>query len=373
MANKQIIGDVRVYSRHSADCPHKSDTSYMKCQCPKWMQWQQDGKPVQVSAKTRSMEGLKAAAERQTRILRGETLKPNVGKSMTIEQAVKDWLEFRQRNGLGNEKPELMGRKLTEWADANGVLYLHELTGEQISRFRSSLPYRTKTSSSLKVHWSVMCGFFGWATGAKLLSENPVPNTKLFPQFRIKYNKPEVVVPTSKQVNKVLANATGLSRLFLLTMRYSGMAIRDTTILSKSKMTGNLIRGNRSKTQERYRVRIPQWLADALLALPGEYPFWDGVITPRRMVHRWEKRLYRILKAAQMTPHKFRHFFISEQLAAGVSIEDVSKMVGTSPVEIRKTYEHWIKEAEDRLDTVQAEVWIAQGLDEDGNKKPVVN
>jgi hypothetical protein len=37
--------------------------------------------------------------------------------------------------------------------------------------------------------------------------------------------------------------------------------------------------------------------------------------------------------------------------------------------EIRKTYEHWIKEGEERLDEVQSEVWKRQGLDENGNSK----
>jgi len=32
-----------------------------------------------------------------------------------------------------------------------------------------------------------------------------------------------------------------------------------------------------------------------------------------------------------MRTHKFRHYFASEQLAAGVSVEDVRKMLGTSP------------------------------------------
>jgi integrase len=368
---KQLIGDVRVYSRHSEDCSHNKDASYLKCQCPKWMQWQQDGKPRQVSAKTRSFAGVKEAAERQTRILRGEVLTPKPGKSPTIEQTVKDWLEFREKNGLGNEKPELMGRKLKEWADAEGLAYMHELTSERVMRFRNSLPYKTRTSGSLKIHWSVMCSFFGWAHGTELIAKNPVPNTKLHPQFRIKYKTPEVIVPTAKQVEKVLASATGLHRLFLLTMRHSGMAIRDTCLLGRAKMTGNLIKGNRSKTKERYRVRIPQWLADALLALPGEHFFWDGLVTPQTITHRWEMQIRPALKSAgeKMSAHKFRHYFASEQLAAGVSVEDVSKMLGTSPKEIRKTYEHWIKEGEERLDEVQSEVWKRQGLDENGNSR----
>jgi len=44
-------------------------------------------------------------------------------------------------------------------------------------------------------------------------------------------------------------------------------------------------------------------------------------------------------------------------------------MVGTSEKEIRNTYEHWIKEAEDRLDEVQRQAWLAQGLDENGDPR----
>jgi hypothetical protein len=45
-------------------------------------------------------------------------------------------------------------------------------------------------------------------------------------------------------------------------------------------------------------------------------------------------------------------------------------MVGTSPQEIRKTYRHYIKKGEERLDDVQATVWKQQGLDANGNGKP---
>jgi len=69
--------------------------------------------------------------------------------------------------------------------------------------------------------------------------------------------------------------------------------------------------------------------------------------------------------------HGFRHFFISQALALGVRVDDVSRMVGTSPKEIRKTYEHWVKEAEDRLDEVQENIFLQNGLDKNGNEKAV--
>jgi hypothetical protein len=47
----------------------------------------------------------------------------------------------------------------------------------------------------------------------------------------------------------------------------------------------------------------------------------------------------------------------------------MSKWVGASEKEIRKTYEHWMQEAEDRLDNLQRQSWIAQGFDENGDAK----
>jgi integrase len=124
-----------------------------------------------------------------------------------------------------------------------------------------------------------------------------------------------------------------------------------------------LIRGNRTKTNERYRVRISQSLAEQLEAL-GSPAFPDTYV-------KWREEVNKVIRQSgvKMTPHGFRHYRITELLAAGVRVEDVADMVGTSPKEIRETYRHWIKEAEDRLDEVQRQAWLAQGLDKNGNAK----
>jgi hypothetical protein len=49
-------------------------------------------------------------------------------------------------------------------------------------------------------------------------------------------------------------------------------------------------------------------------------------------------------------------------------VDDVSKMVGTSPSEIRRTYWHWIPEDDERIDARQSAIWRNQGLDENGNQ-----
>jgi len=147
-------------------------------------------------------------------------------------------------------------------------------------------------------------------------------------------------------------------------MRETAMALVDAQKFDPAELEdGTLIRDRRTKSKERFRVRIPSSLAKQLEALGS--PAFPGTY------HKWREDCYKVFRQAgvKMTPHGFRHFRISEWLAMGVRVEDVADMVGTSPEEIRKTYRHWIKEAEDRLDEVQKQAWLAQGLDENGNQK----
>jgi integrase len=210
------------------------------------------------------------------------------------------------------------------------------------------------------------------------IDKTPIPNPKTNPQFRIRFKKAEVKPPSKKQVEKILATTTGQTRLLCQLMRETAMALVDAMKYAMSQedaekyklskperrpvIQGNLIRGNRTKTNERYRVRMSETLAKQLEAL-GE-PAFPGTLS------QWRERVNKAIRDAgvKTTPHGFRHFRITEWLSTGVSVDDVAVMVGTSPSEIRKTYRHWIKEAEDRLDDVQREAWLKMGLDENGNE-----
>jgi integrase len=379
----QIIGDVRVYSRHHKECRRKDEPSYLKCDCVKWMQYTVDGKTLRESANTRSLAGLKLAAERKTKELRGEA--PALQESTkTVEAAVTEWLDFRAQNGVGNKKAARLGEKLVAWCKENRVPYLHQVTTEHTTQFRNSLPYRTATSSSLKVHWSSIHAFFGWCHAMKLIRDNPVPDPQVFPQFRIKFKKPEVRVPTAQEVKRAITavdktdwDETRKLRVRTLEelMSHSGMAITDAVTLERERLNDDdRIVSHRQKTKERFKVKIPAGLAERLRALPpsnARYFFWDGDTTkPTSIVtyyHAWLAEAFE-LAGVQMTPHSFRHFFITQQLANGHGVDDVSKMVGTSPSEIRRTYWHWIQEDDERIDARQSAIWRNQGLDENGNQ-----
>jgi integrase len=301
-----------------------------------------------------------------------------VSKGMTVEAALQEWYKFRDQDVLDNTKAKQMGGKLVEWCERNNILLLTAVTTDKVIKWRLTLPFRSGDSSSLSVHWSVISGFFSWAAGMGYIEKSPIPNPKTNPQFRIRYEKAEVKPPTKKQVEKILATATGRVRILCQLMRETAMALVDAMKYAMSQedaekyelskperrplIQGKVIRGNRTKTNERYRVRISDSLAKQLEAL-GE-PAFPGTLT------QWRERVNKAISDAcvKTTPHGFRHYKITEWLSAGVYVDDVADMVGTSSNEIRKTYRHWIKAAEDRLDDVQREAWLKMGLDKNGNE-----
>jgi len=368
--------DIIIYRRHSADCDQTADRYAPRCGCPLWFQfnWKRastvlDGKKLKRgqnkwTANTRSWSEAQTNAKKLDKgledLLQGKTVR----HGGTVEAAINEWQEFREKNGLTNTKPKLMGQKLIDWCEKNEILLLTAITTDRVMKFRMSLPFRTGDSSSLKVHWAVINGFFNWAQGMGYIDKNPIPTSRQNPQFAIRYDKKEVKPPTKEEIEKVLTTATGQVKLLAQLMRETAMALVDAQKFDSATLEdGTLIRSNRHKTHERFRVRISSSLAKQLEALGS--PAFPGTY------REWRERLYKVFREAgvKMTPHGFRHFRISEWLAQGVSVADVSKWVGTSEKEIRKTYEHWIKEVEDRLDEVQRQAWLAQGLDENGNQR----
>ena len=381
----------RIYRRHNREKCDSKNPYDPRCGCPLSVQfgWAKadavfEGKKL-TSPQAKWSLGTRSWSEAQSKVtalekrLKDFTDGKVVPKGMTVEAALHEWYEFRDQDGLDNTKAKLMGGKLVEWCEKNNTLLLTALTTDKIMKWRLTLPFRSGDSSSLSVHWSVISGFFSWAAAMGYIEKSPIPNHKVNRQFRIRYKKAEVKPPTKKQVEKILATATGQVRLLCQLMRETAMALVDAIKYGMSQedaekfgmskperlpvIQDKVIRGNRTKTNERYRVRISESLAKQLEAL-GE-PAFPGTYS------QWRERVNKVINdaAVKTTPHGFRHFRITEWLSAGVHVDDVADMVGTSSKEIRETYRHWIKEAEDRLDEVQREAWLKMGLDENGNAR----
>ncbi len=73
----------------------------------------------------------------------------------------------------------------------------------------------------------------------------------------------------------------------------------------------------------------------------------------RRHDHNWRSRdWYDALDAAGIErrgPYHLRHTFATEALAAGVSIFELSRLMGTSVAMIDRTYGHLARDSEDAI------------------------
>ena len=216
----------RVYRRHNREKCDSKNPYDPRCGCPLSVQfgWKNgeavfEGKKL-TSPQTKWSLGTRSWSESQSKVndlkkrLKDFSEGKVVPKGMTVEAVLQEWYEFRDQNKLDNTKAKLLGSKLVEWCEKNDILLLTALTTDKVIKWRLTLPFRSGDSSSLSVHWSVIGGFFSWAAGMGYVERSPLPNPKINPAFRIRFKKSEVKPPTNKQVEKILATATGRVRLF---------------------------------------------------------------------------------------------------------------------------------------------------------------
>lgn len=119
----------RSYRRHNRKRCHSKNPYDPRCGCPLSVQfgWKKEdavfeGKKL-TNPQTKWSLGTRSWSEAQSKVTALEKRLKDFGegkvvpKGKTIKEAVKEWLDFRQRYGKGNTKPDLMGRKLIEWCE----------------------------------------------------------------------------------------------------------------------------------------------------------------------------------------------------------------------------------------------------------------
>jgi integrase len=180
----------------------------------------------------------------------------------------------------------------------------------------------------------------------------------------------DVVPFTEEEVEKVL-NAckayTGPNqeRLVVLTnlMLATGLAIGDATMMSKSRITKNghgfSVELRRAKTGTAVSCPIADKLAEAVLELDGDTPFWTGRSDLEDLTKNWRKIYTKIFKAAGVEghPHQFRHTCAKRLLVKGVPTGFVATVLGDGEEVVRKHYSKWIPERQEALENAIRGTW----------------
>ena len=383
-----------ICTRHSPDCKYHSEAEFdrdetRRCNCVKYVRGTAaDGARVRESTGTASWEKARKCLARL--IEKHDPLNRSLLASMigddakltatqkTVKDAVADYMESKygtnRRYETIKQEVTLLERQFVDWCVKQGIVYLSELTLEEVTKFRNS--WRNKgTTTNRKA--SRLRGFFRYCMRRKWITDNPA---------ELLEPSKEDAVPTehfSREEFEKILDATYVShdwqgghdfrhrsdrvRAVLLFMRWTGLAIIDTVRFEKWRLAQDsdgvwMVKLHRTKTGQWVQIAIPPEVTEALLAVPAmsdSYFFWTGNGDPQTSCKGWRRCLAKVFKAAQLRRngkplrchlHMLRDTFAIEKLEAGATMEEVSRLLGHDNIGVtQKHYLPWDRRTQERL------------------------
>jgi integrase/recombinase XerD len=350
---------LQLYRRHNpARCRLKTWAQY-RCRCPIWVDGYIDGQRIRRALKIRDW----AKAQLLIRKWETEGERPALPIRTTIEQWKDRFLQDASARHLASEtirKYKLLFRQIEEFARAKGLVFVTDLDIPVLTAFRAG--WKDGPLSSAKKTERLRT-LFHFAVAQKLAAENPAMQLKM-PKV-----KPKPTLPFSDvEMQKIIKAAEGNERLlcFVYVMRYSGLRIGDTTTLPVSSIQGDKLHLYTAKTGTPVRVPLPGYVIKALKAVPRKHPdyfFWTGHHNVREAANTSRRSLAGLFKKAKIVgghSHRFRDTFAVELLQAGVSLENVSVLLGHTNIQI--TQQHYAPWVRTRQEVLEREIYRANEL-----------
>jgi integrase/recombinase XerD len=348
-----------VYRRHGLNCKQTS-RRYRRCNCPCWVEGTLEGQYVRQSLKVRSWE----RAEKKIREME-EAGDPKRPQRITIGSACAAFVEDAEARNLKKEtidKFRLLFKRLKEFANKEGIRFLSEFDLQMLRKFRATWTYQNYAARNQTGRLRALFRFAhdsGWikTNPARNLKSEKVAEVPTLPFSRTEFQEIVKACDSYPGKNKVLLRA------FVLLLRYSGLRIRDAVRLDREKVQDGKLFLYTSKTGIPVNIPLPSDCLDALAAIPenGPYYFWSGQGSPKGRVGNFQGMLATLFKLAGVQgghAHRFRDTFAVELLLAGVSIENVSILLGHANTRItEKHYAPWIAARQERLEEAVKKTW----------------
>jgi len=371
---------VTVFTRHSSNCAHKNERDYKRCNCRKWLYVEGSRKPV--SAKTRSW----AEAQKKAEELRkqredeqsGKQPEPDSDQPQTVDEAATLFLENKETEGHSKTWNRVLIRDLTDfarWCERKPVALcgIKALTVEEYRKTWTGSPSTRAQRQDRLSHFLRYCVDHGWMVQnfAARMSKIKVPESITMPLAREEFER---TIAAVEHYNPNALDATWRREravAMLLLLRWSGLRISDAAKLERSKLSadGKLFLRTQKTGQPVY-VPLPPSVAKILRDLPNlenpRYFFWNGTSDAATPGKTWWKTLKRVFRAAGVPnahPHTMRDTFAVEMLVAGVSLEEVSILLGHSNTKVtEKHYKPWVRARQEQLERSVARAWTADAL-----------
>jgi integrase/recombinase XerD len=379
---------ITIWVRHNLECPRKTERYSKRCRCPKWAQYQFQGRQVQVSLKTRSWK----TADRKTRKMqdeldaleRGETASFRKTDPVTLEAAVQTYIRHladakKKRKASSLAKPRRMLCLLQEYCDKQNppAIMLNSITPLLLENWRSRWTFKAD-SSSPRIHDAVARAFFKWALAMELIPRDPYSKLDRFDKC-----DPQTLPLTPEEMKRILSAVNEVRKLtpqdrynvrgLILCQRWSGLSIIDALMLPRRKLyPDNSLELRRTKTNEAVITALPPQVAEHMKMMQNGHPvyfFWNGKEKPESLRARYMKMLRGVFDHAGISrdvdgmalSHRFRDTFAVEFLQASGRMEDLQELLGHSS--IQTTHDHyaaWTPGRRDRLRLIAEESFKRQ-------------
>lgn len=356
-----LAGVLALYRRHQAPCNHRS-RRFRNCKCPIWVQGSLRGEYVRRSLDLRSWEAANDLVRGWEASGEVGVIKPEVP---TVAEAVTKFIDDATARHLAGETirkyKSLLERRFIGWCESRGYRLLKQITVDGVREFRATWDdgavYATKNLERMRA-------FFRFCEQARWTDRNPATSVKA-PKHKMSPTLPY----SAEEMKRILTacdrypgNAERM-KAFVLTMRHSGLRIGDTIALKRDRIKGNKLFLYTQKTGTPVYVPLPPAAVDALGKLNGdtEYFFTSGKAKPQTARANWSRYLDTVFEAAKVHgahSHRFRDTFAVSLLEAGVSIENVSVLLGHSSVRItERHYKPWVKTLQKKLEDEVRKAW----------------
>jgi integrase/recombinase XerD len=378
---------LNVYRLHTKTCTGKRprlDRSYRRCQCPIHVEGQCGQEFIRQGLRTSNwQQAQQRVAEAEARgswaIAAGE---PGGSEPVTLGDATNKFLKEaehgRRLNEVTLKKYHLMLRDLTTFAAKKGYRFIKELGVEELRDFRDTwsegtperiaadgarvavrrapLSPRTAMKKLERVRaFFRFCHESGWTERNPAKLVRGPSNVKEVQKLPFEPEEMERILAAVPRV-QLLDRANDQLATFILVMRYSGLRISDTALLTAERLKDNDLYLYTQKSGSHVYVPLPPFLIERLNQIPpkqGKYYFvWES-LDMNSLANCWRRKLEKVFHLAGIQnghPHRFRHTFAVELLKEGVPIEDVSILLGHSSIRItEKHYAAWVRSRQDRL------------------------
>lgn len=370
MARPRNSGKLKLYRRHLKACEHKAEgRQFDRCRCPIWLQGTWAGETIR---KSLDVDTWGRAEELKRDIESGKKEEKVISVEFAIDAFVADGIA-RNLNSNTISKYKLLSVRLKDYVKDHGIEDIRLFTNAHAIAFRGTWKGAPRTQGKTLER---LRSYFGFCIQNDWISKNPAKGIKA-PTV-----KPTPTLPfTNTEVTNILKKADFRSQVFFRTLLYSGLRITDAAQLRPERIENGKLFLYTQKTGTAVRVPLPPDLLMDLgkLNLVGGFYFVVESDVPASVAEYYRVRLLRAAEAAGLKektkrrkkgeppvkrapntihPHRFRDSFACNLLLKGVSLEDVSILLGHSSIRVtEKSYAPWIRARQRQLEESVTRTW----------------